>query len=79
MLSWQEKARLSGIVPESLEGLSIAGIEQALGNTIPVPLIGTIMAPVLLAWREMFRLELFRPLASPANADSEEEGPESAL
>ena len=61
LLSWQEKARLSGVVPEFLAGLSIAGIEQALGNTIPVPLIGTIMAPVVRAWREMFRVELFSP------------------
>lgn len=73
LLSWQEKARLSGVVPESIEGLSRAGVEKALGNTIPVPLIGTVMAPVLLAWREMHRVELLRPVAS-ANADSEEEG-----
>ena len=51
-LTRSEKARCAGIVPESLSDLTDAEFETAIGNTIPVPLIGTIMYPVLRAWVE---------------------------
>ena len=66
-LTWQEKARLSGIAPRSLEGMSVAGIQSALGNTIPVPLIGSVLAPLLQAWREVYRSELLGNDSSPAD------------
>ena len=57
-LTWQEKARLSGITPWSLEGMPVATINSALGNTIPVPLIGSVLAPLLQAWRDIYRSDL---------------------
>ena len=41
---------MAGIVPESLRLLSDQELDKAIGNTIPVPLIGTVMFPVLRAW-----------------------------
>ena len=55
LLTFDEKCRLCGIVPQSLGGLSPSSIETALGNCIPVPLIGTVMVPLLRAWLEMHR------------------------
>lgn len=64
-----EKARLSGIVPSSLKGLCDSDAERALGNTIPVPLIGTVMVPMLAAFAEAVRQSVARQgelLAGPS-------------
>jgi len=51
-----EKCRLAGLVPESLSELDEPpDLEIAIGNTIPVPLIGVVLAPVLRAWAHMER------------------------
>jgi site-specific DNA-cytosine methylase len=49
-LSRDEKCLASGIAPGSLRELSLHRLEVALGNTIPPPLVGDILAPVLSAW-----------------------------
>ena len=49
-LSREEKCRVAGIVPSSLRALSDAAVDTAVGNTIPVPLVGHIMYAVLRAW-----------------------------
>ena len=51
-LNRAEKARCAGLRPESLQDLSDPECDKAIGNTIPVPLIGTVMFPVLRAWVE---------------------------
>ena len=51
-LNRAEKARCAGLKPESLTDLNDAELCRAVGNTIPVSLIGTIMFPVLCAWSE---------------------------
>eukprot|EP00974_Lingulodinium_polyedra_P011475 1108199-Lingulodinium_polyedra.AAC.1 len=40
----------AGVVPESLHDLTHAQFFAAIGNCIPVPIIGTIMVPVFRAW-----------------------------
>ena len=50
LLNRNEKCRISGILPESLDSLNPAQLEISVGNTIPVPLIGAILVPVLRAW-----------------------------
>jgi hypothetical protein len=50
LLNRAEKCRISGIVPSSLASLSAAEVDTAVGNTIPVPLVGHILYPVLRAW-----------------------------
>ena len=52
LMTVAEKARCAGLVPESLASLRTHDSEVAIGNTIPVPLIGAIMLPVLKAWHE---------------------------
>ena len=49
-MTWQEKARGAGIVPSSLAGLPLPAVETALGNTILVALVGSVVIPVLRAW-----------------------------
>jgi len=51
-LNRAEKSRCAGMVPESLAALSDAELDVAIGNTIPVGLIGTIMFPVVRSWAE---------------------------
>lgn len=58
LLRVSEKARLSGIVPSSLRGLPVADAERALGNTIPVPLIGLVLLPLPRVWAEAVRQDL---------------------
>jgi site-specific DNA-cytosine methylase len=52
LLNRSEKCRAAGIVPETLSSLTDYELDFAIGNTIPVPLIGTILYPVLRAWAE---------------------------
>ena len=54
-LSRAEKCRIAGLVPSSMAGLSDNDVERAVGNTIPPPLIGVVMYPVLRAWAEHIR------------------------
>ena len=54
-LNRSEKCRLAGIVPSSLAMLSDSDLDQAIGNTIPVPLIGHVLYPVLRAWAESLK------------------------
>ena len=49
-LSIAEKCRIAGIVPESVSRMHPADVEIALGNTIPVSLIGVVLFPILRAW-----------------------------
>jgi hypothetical protein len=51
-LSRDEKCRIAGLVPSSLSGLSDNDVTRAVGNTIPPPLVGVVMYPVLRAWAE---------------------------
>ena len=53
LFSKDERCRSAGVVPSSLTCLTNADVHKAIGNTIPVPLIGTVMYPVLRAWIEM--------------------------
>ena len=41
---------MAGFKPESLVSLSKPALEKSIGNTIPVPLIGDVLAPVLAGW-----------------------------
>ena len=52
-LSREEKARIAGFRPSSLASLTDKEMEVAIGNSIPVSLIGVIMHPVLRAWIEV--------------------------
>lgn len=54
-LSREEKCRVCGIRPSSVASMPSAALEMALGNTILVPLIGTVLFPVLRAWISMER------------------------
>ena len=45
-LSRLEKCRLAGISAESLEGMTDTEVEVAIGNTIPVSLIGVVLYPL---------------------------------
>ena len=45
-----EKARISGVHPASLRHLSDKALVTALGNCIPVPLIGNVTPPYLRVW-----------------------------
>jgi site-specific DNA-cytosine methylase len=51
LMNRAEKARMAGITPFSLGKLTTAALETAVGNTIPVPLIGAVLVPILAAWR----------------------------
>lgn len=53
LLTIKEKCRVSGVLPSSLSDLDDEQIELSLGNTIPIPLIGTVLLPVLRAWAEI--------------------------
>ena len=50
LMTREEKCRASGIEPRSLVDLSTHRVEVALGNTIPPPLVGDVLAPVLASW-----------------------------
>ena len=49
-LSRAEKCRVAGIVPNSTVDLADFDLDVAVGNTIPIPLVGHIMYPVVRAW-----------------------------
>lgn len=49
-LSRSEKCRAAGIVASSVVSLSDTQLCTALGNTIPVPLIGIVSFPLFRAW-----------------------------
>ena len=50
LMSREEKCRASGLEPRSLVHLSNHRVEVAIGNTIPPPLVGDVLAPVLASW-----------------------------
>ena len=50
LMSREEKCAASGLLASSLTGLSDHRLEVAIGNTIPPPLIGDILAPLLASW-----------------------------
>ena len=50
LLRRQEKCCVAGFMPSSTDGMPIRALERALGNTIPVALLGEILAPIFLAW-----------------------------
>ena len=50
-----EKAWASGFDPSCLASLSNAEFEKAIGSTIPVPLAGVILIPMLRAWMHSHR------------------------
>ena len=52
LLSRSEKCRVCGVPPSSLRDLTESELNVALGNCIPVPLIGHILVPVLRAWQQ---------------------------
>ena len=54
-MSKEEKCRASGLEPRSLVDLSTHRVEVAIGNTIPPPLIGDVLAPVLASWTMYMR------------------------
>ncbi len=66
-LRLEEKEVLTGLPRGTLRRLDLHAAETALGNTMPVPLIGTVMAPVLAAWslysRQRILEESFRSRA----------------
>ena len=51
-----EKARCAGFADGALRGLlkckRLHDAEVALGNTIPVPMVGNVLAPILRMWQE---------------------------
>ena len=53
-----EKCRVAGVVPSSLSSLSDSDVDVVLGNTIPVPLAGHVLFPVLCAWIEIVRPQM---------------------
>ena len=62
LLTIVEKARLSGLTDNALDGLlkkDLAHAETAVGNTIPIPMMGHILAPVLRMWQEGLRADMF--------------------
>lgn len=65
-LNRAEKCRVAGIVPGSLSELAEPDLDIAVGNTIPVPLIGVVLAPVLRAWAQMERDALMGGHGNPA-------------
>ena len=54
-LSVSEKCKIAGIVPASVSGMIASDIETALGNTIPVSLIGVVLFPIFRAWIQVVR------------------------
>ena len=56
LLKWQEKCRVAGIVPNSLQGMKPSDIDIAIGNTIPVSMIGSILCPIFRAWIQSARV-----------------------
>ena len=50
LLTGAEKSRMAGFLPDSLKCLTKAALEKSLGNTIPVALIGDVLANILAAW-----------------------------
>lgn len=49
-LTVEEKSRMAGFTTGALRSLREPAAEKALGNTIPVPLIGDFLANVLAVW-----------------------------
>ena len=60
-LSSVEKCRLAGIVPSSMQALinnNSLAVDTAVGNCIPVPLVGSVMLPLLVMWQAGVRADL---------------------
>lgn len=49
-VSRDEKIRCSGYSPAMLEDLNDIEVNKAIGNTIPPPLAGCVLVPILRAW-----------------------------
>ena len=78
-LTWAEKARLAGMTPCSLKSLSIREVEIAVGNTIPVPMIGAVLTPVLAAWKIFKQRAHMAQLSLRALHSCDDDGPEDEL
>jgi hypothetical protein len=50
LLNRQEKCKVAGIRPSSLADLDAEALDTAIGNTIPVALVGVVLFPVFRAW-----------------------------
>lgn len=59
-----EKCLLTGVSESCFGNLDLHSIETALGNSIPPPLVGMAMGPLLLAWSMFTRLERIRQLSA---------------
>ena len=64
LLRLDEKICLTGMVPESLRSLQKHQAEVSLGNSIPVPLVGTAIAPLLFCWSISTRSESMQSAGS---------------
>ena len=69
LLKDSEKARLTGMAPQSIDMLSSLSLQTAIGNSIPVPLVACILAPVVRALVEARRRELIFPRSPSSGAD----------
>ena len=58
-LTLSEKSVLTGLPPYCLGSLTLAEAESALGNTIPVALVGSAIAPLLYSWCLYCRQHVF--------------------
>ena len=58
-LRLEEKAYLTGIVGSSLGSMDKSQAGKSLGNCIPVPMVGLVLAPVVLCWCMHTRNESF--------------------
>ena len=67
LLKDSEKARLTGIAPQSVDMLSSLSLQTAIGNSIPVPFVACILAPVVRALVEARRRELIFPRSPPSS------------
>lgn len=55
-LNRAEKCRCAGLVDSALDTLCPLEADKAIGNTIPVPLIGVVLAPLLKAFSTHLRI-----------------------
>ena len=69
LLKDSENAHLTGVVPNSVDMLSSMSLQTATGNSIPVPMVGCILAPVVRAFVEARRRELIFPWSPSLNTE----------
>ena len=74
-LSSAEKCRCAGILPSSVISMTPLQIDTAIGNCIPVPLIGTVLFPVVRAWAEFEASRDAAPTGKGASDGSADQHP----